>query len=193
MQLPLFPLNTVLFPGGPLPLQIFEPRYLELVKQSLKNDRPFGVCLIREGRETGEPATPYDHGTTARIVDWNQLSNGLLGISTVGEDRFIVRSHDVDENNLIIGDIAFLEEPESTAQPDGFDHMVSLLKLGLNQHRELYAQIEAQWEDTDWVTWRLAEVMISDNHLKLELLQTLDGQTRMAMVQAAIRKHASGA
>ena len=69
MKVPLFPLNTVLFPGGPLPLRIFETRYLEMVRDCVKNDEPFGVLLIRDGQEAGQ-ATTYDIGTLARIIDW---------------------------------------------------------------------------------------------------------------------------
>ena len=84
MKVPLFPLSTVLYPGGPLPLRIFEPRYLDMISDCLKNDRPFGVLLIRSGSETG-PATTYEVGTLARITDWYQGSDGLLGITAVGE------------------------------------------------------------------------------------------------------------
>ena len=82
MQVPLFPLNTVLFPGGPLPLRIFEPRYLAMVSDCVSNDSPFGVLLIRKGGETG-PASTHEVGTLARISDWYQGSDGLLGITAI--------------------------------------------------------------------------------------------------------------
>ena len=87
MNVALFPLSTVLYPGGPLPLRIFEPRYLDMISDCLKNDKPFGVLLIRSGSDTG-PATTYEVGTLARITDWYQGSDGLLGITAVGEQRF---------------------------------------------------------------------------------------------------------
>jgi len=77
----------VLFPGGPLPLRIFEQRYLDMISSCLKNDSPFGVLLIREGAEVG-PATTYDVGTLARITDWYQGSDGLLGVTATGSRRF---------------------------------------------------------------------------------------------------------
>ena len=76
-NIPLFPLGTVLFPGGPLPLRIFEPRYLDMVSDRMKQQSPFGVCLIRSGSEGGAPAELYRIGTLATIVDWNQLPDGL--------------------------------------------------------------------------------------------------------------------
>ena len=87
MQVPLFPLRTVLYPGGPLPLRIFEPRYIDMVSKCLKKDCQFGVLLIREGNEAGAAST-YNIGTLARITDWYQGSDGLLGITAVGEQRF---------------------------------------------------------------------------------------------------------
>ena len=83
MQVPLFPLNTVLFPGGPLPLRIFEPRYIDMISERMKADAPFGVLLIREGQEAGA-ATTFHIGTLARIADWYQGSDGLLGVTAIG-------------------------------------------------------------------------------------------------------------
>jgi len=97
VQIPLFPLNTVLFPGGPLPLRIFEARYVDMVSSCLKEDSPFGVLLIRDGGETGN-ATTHEIGTLARIVDWYQGSDGLLGVTAVGEQRFrLLSSHRQDD------------------------------------------------------------------------------------------------
>ena len=83
--LPLFPLNTVLFPGGPLSLRIFEPRYLDMVRRCLKERGGFGVVLILEGLEAGVVGRVADTGTSARIVDFDTLPDGLLGIVCVGE------------------------------------------------------------------------------------------------------------
>ena len=113
MQVPLFPLNTVLFPGGPLPLRIFEPRYLGLVSRCLKSDMPFGVLLIRDGGETG-PATTHNIGTLARITDWYQGSDGLLGITAIGEQRFRLIASERQDDGLNIGDVETLENEPTT-------------------------------------------------------------------------------
>ena len=97
----LFPLNTVLLPGGPLPLRIFEPRYLQMVSECLKHDRPFGVCLIAKGKEAGEAPVAHEYGTLARIEDWSQLPDGHLGITARGGERFIVRNTRVAANQLV--------------------------------------------------------------------------------------------
>jgi len=85
--IPLFPLNIVLFPDGPLPLRIFETRYVDMVRTCMREDRGFGVVLISAGLEAG-PAETYDVGTTAKIIDFHQLPDGLLGLSCVGQQRF---------------------------------------------------------------------------------------------------------
>src|SRR3954451_7087360 len=87
-QLSLFPLNTVLFPGGPLPLRIFEPRYVDMVRKCMREGAPFGVLLIRSGQEVGEVSSAASIGTSARIVDFHQMPDGLLGLICTGEQKF---------------------------------------------------------------------------------------------------------
>jgi len=86
--IPLFPLNTVLFPGMPLPLHIFEERYKLMINECVRDHKPFGVVLLKEGSEVGAPAVPHPIGTTARIVSLERLAEGRFNIETVGEDRF---------------------------------------------------------------------------------------------------------
>jgi len=88
VEIPIFPLGTVLFPGGVLPLKLFEARYLDMAARCMRSNSPFGVCLISEGGEVGEPAVPHGLGTIARIVDWDMSQPGLLFIKTVGGERF---------------------------------------------------------------------------------------------------------
>ena len=115
--LPLFPLHTVLFPGGRLALRIFETRYLDMIRRCLRDDACFGVCLIREGSEAGEPATFEPVGTSARIVDWSQRTDGLLGITAAGEQRFRVLRSAVQPDNLVVAEVEWLAEapPEQIA------------------------------------------------------------------------------
>jgi hypothetical protein len=110
-ELPLFPLHTVLFPGGRLALRIFEARYLDMIGRCLRDGGNFGVCLIRDGAEAGAPATFMSVGTSARIVDWSQMPDGLLGITAVGERRFCVRSSRVQADKLVLGEVDWLAEP----------------------------------------------------------------------------------
>ena len=109
MEIPLFPLRTVLYPGGPLPLRIFEQRYLDMISRCMKSESPFGVLLIREGSETG-PARTFDVGTLAQITDWYQGSDGLLGVTATGTDRFRRTSERRQDDGLLVGEIFKLIE-----------------------------------------------------------------------------------
>jgi Lon protease-like protein len=94
ISLPLFPLNTVLFPGQVLPLHIFEERYRRMIGQCIEKSWPFGVTLIQEGQEVGGPAKPFEVGTTARVTQVERLDDGRLNIISVGEMRFRIASLD---------------------------------------------------------------------------------------------------
>lgn len=104
-RIPLFPLHTVLFPGMALPLHIFEPRYRKMVHACLKHQTPFGVVLIRAGREVGGPAVPYYIGTLARIRHVEHLSDGRMNIEAVGEERFRLVELYAAQGEVHTGDI----------------------------------------------------------------------------------------
>ncbi|MGH6609641.1 MAG: LON peptidase substrate-binding domain-containing protein, partial [Burkholderiaceae bacterium] len=105
MQIPLFPLNTVIFPGGVLPLRIFEPRYLDMVSNSLRTDTGFGICLLRSGWETDRRARIHPMGTLCKIVDWTSLPDGLLGITAQAAARIRVVSSQMRSDNLMVGEV----------------------------------------------------------------------------------------
>ena len=184
----LFPLNVVLFPGGPLPLRIFEPRYLKMVSDCMKNDRPFGVCLIAEGREAGQAARPVEYGTLARIEDWNQLPDGHLGITARGGERFIISETRIAADQLITADIEVIDEPP--AQPgiaEEFQPLVDILQKALPQAGPLYQSPQPHWDDPDWVAYRLAELMPSDNEFRLEVLKAATPRRRLELVNERLR------
>ena len=108
-DLPLFPLRTVLYPGGELSLRIFEPRYIELVTQSIRNGQGFGICPILNGNEAGTPATTYDVGTLATITDWDQGKDGLLSIVVEGSRRFHLHGRRINERGLLVGSVSWFE------------------------------------------------------------------------------------
>lgn len=184
----LFPLNAVLFPDGPLPLRIFEPRYLKMVSNCMKNDRPFGVCLIAEGPEAGQAARPVDYGTLARIEDWNQLPDGLLGITARGAERFIVRETSVAADQLVIAEIEIIDEPPAQSGiEEEFQPLVEILQKALPQAGPLYQNMKPHWDDPNWVAYRLAELMPPDNEFKLEVLQAATPHRRLELVNERLR------
>jgi len=158
MEVALFPLNTVLFPGGPLPLRIFEPRYLDMISTCLKDEAPFGVLLIRDGVEAG-PATTWDIGTLARVADWYQGSDGILGITAIGTERFRLLSAGCREDGLNVGEIELLPPPPPLAVPPEFSALPHILETVLDDLGRLYEDLERRPDDACWVAWRFAEIL----------------------------------
>jgi len=108
---PIFPLQTVLFPGALLPLRIFEVRYMDMAKACLKEGSPFGICLIREGQEVGAPAVPEAVGCLARIAECDMEELGILKVTAEGLERFRIISSEVSRSGLIVGEVE-RHEPE---------------------------------------------------------------------------------
>ena len=113
-SVPMFPLRAVLYPGGPLPLRIFEPRYIDMIGRCVKEQSPFGVVMLLEGADVDTKVHTQATGTLARIVDWDQGADGLLGITALGEDRFRLLRMEQQEDGLTVADIEVLPaEPET--------------------------------------------------------------------------------
>ncbi len=182
VQLPLFPLYTVLFPGGPLPLRIFEPRYLDMISQCLKTDTGFGVVLIREGREVGEAAVPHTVGTVAQIVDWHMRHDGLLGVTAVGGRRFRIASVQVQPNQLSVAKAELLPEDPSDAVPAEYLPLVDLLRRLIDQAGHHYTSLPPRFADAGWVGCRLAELLPLGRARKQMLLQLDDPLQRLAQL-----------
>ncbi|HEX5766293.1 MAG TPA: LON peptidase substrate-binding domain-containing protein [Woeseiaceae bacterium] len=185
MQVPLFPLRTVLYPKGPLPLRIFEPRYLDMVSECLKNDRPFGVLLIRAGSETG-PAITYSTGTLAKIIDWYQGSDGLLGITAVGQQRFRLLHTERRKNNLDVGRIRILPENKNVPLPEEMKPLAKVLESVLDDLGSLYGAVERRYDDAGWVACRFAEILPIAPEVKQACLELDDPVERLNAVRKLI-------
>lgn len=179
VRIPLFPLHTVLFPGGPLPLRVFEPRYLQMIGDCLRSDTCFGVCLISDGREVGEAATPHNTGTTARIVDWHQRHDGLLGITARGERRFRVLAREVQRNQLAVAKVELLPEDDEMEVPAKYVALADLLRRILDQAGHHYADLPRRFGDAAWVGYRLAELLPLSLPRKQYLLEIEDPAARL--------------
>ena len=170
-EIALFPLRTVLFPGGPLRLRIFEPRYLDMVRAALKSGSEFGVLLLTSGGEVG-PAETVDCGTSARITDFDALPDGLLGIACRGARRFRLAIHRQQSDGLHVGRVRWLEEPQPAPLPPQFEQLGRLLGELLPQLRDEYGGSEQRLDDAVWVGYRLAEILplpLADRQRYLEL------------------------
>ena len=178
-RIPLFPLNNVLFPGGVLPLRIFEPRYLEMISTCMKEGSGFGIVLILSGHEVGEAAKTYEVGSYARIIDWTLRDDGLLGISVQSEGRFRILSSKVQPNQLIHAEVELLEEPQALAFPKEYSAAIDLLRDIINKVGGHYAELEPRYDDPLWVSGRLAELLPIELLQKQHLLQMDDPLQRL--------------
>jgi uncharacterized protein len=187
-EIPLFPLNTVLFPGGPLPLRIFEPRYVDMVRKCMREGSSFGVLLIRAGAEVGAVTSTADVGTSARIVDFNQMQDGLLGITCLGDKRYRVTSRRTQADGLHIGEVEWLAEPAEMPLPEEHRHLADLLNKVLPELGDLYSFVDRKLEDTAWVAARLAEILPISLIDKQSFLEMDDPRERLERLAPLIRR-----
>jgi uncharacterized protein len=180
--LPLFPLGTVLFPAGPLSLRIFEPRYLDMVRRCLREQTCFGVVLILDGAESGPVSAMAEIGTEARVVDFDTLPDGLLGIVCVGERRFRVLRHWRQSDGLNLASVEYLPCGPQCSLPEEFAPLGKFLRKLLPELGTGYAHVEAHYEDAGWVADRLSEVLPLAPAERLALLGLADPLVRLRQV-----------
>jgi len=186
--LPLFPLGSVLFPRGPLSLRIFETRYVDMVSRCLKENIGFVVILLVDGPAV-DRASSYAAaiGTEARIVDFNRLDDGLLGISCLGVSRVRVLRSWREPDGLNMGEIIDVPDAEAGAIPEQYGYLVDILKRVYPELGETYAGVEARWHEAGWVADRLAEIAPLDARVRQRLLEQLDPIERLQFLGPLIR------
>ena len=177
--IPLFPLHTVLFPGGPLPLRIFETRYTDMVRRCMREQLPFGVLLIEEGAEAGDVATTAAVGCSARIADFGALPDGLLGISCVGERRFRVQRVWREADGLNMGAVEWIAPRPAVALPADYSRLAATVRRALGELEDHYQHVERRFDDADWVGNRLAELLPIELADKQRLLEIDDPLARL--------------
>lgn len=183
----IFPLGTVLYPDGKLPLRIFEQRYLEMTKTCLREERPFGVCLIREGREVGTPAVPENIGCLARIESWDMPQLGVFQLLARGTDRFRLLDTRVAGNGLLSGTIEHLTDEPSETPVDPLCR--ELLQRVIERVGEEPFPAPLALDDPSWVAYRLAEILPFPPRRKQALLE-LDGpDARMDYLRELLAEH----
>lgn len=182
-DVPLFPLGTVLFPGGRLSLRIFEPRYLALVRECSRAGAPFGVLLIANGAEAGVPAETHGTGCLARIVDFSTLADGLLGIQCVGDRRFRLHQRRVREDGLALGAIELLAEDPVLEVPAEHVLLATVLRRAGEQVDGLLPTAQhADFDNAAWVAWRLGEILPLQMSERQILLQLDDPTQRLGRI-----------
>ena len=185
--LPLFPLKTVLVPGATLGLRVFEPRYLDLVRECGHDGSGFGICLILEGEEAGATTTSAAFGTEARIEDFGADAGGLLTLQVRGARRFHVRRTRVRDNGLVVAQVEWCDpDPDDELRPE---HAVlgMLLRGILEQVGGEHASAPpVRFDDAGWVGWRLAELLPLDDEQRQLLLQEDDPHARLDALLALL-------
>ena len=191
--LPLFPLNTVLFPEGLLPLRIFETRYLDMVRRCLRDDSRFVIVATEPERESGAlPAETdasagfYGVGTEAAIVDWDQRPDGLLGILVKGEARRVIHNARRADDGLWLGEVEPLPEYPEVSLPVDYASLADLLERLLDQLGTPWSHLERRFDDSTWVAARLTELLPIDLEIKQQLLEADDPIERLERLRAAM-------
>ena len=171
LQIPIFPLGTVLYPEGVLPLRIFEQRYLEMTKGCIRDNSVFGVCGIREGLEVGRPAIPYDTGCTARVAEWDMPHLGMFHLVVQGESVFRIQEQWTTKSGLLQAQVQLQPTPPPEPLSSEFAELAELLgkvmtKLGAGRFPR-----PARLDDAAWVAYRLGELLPLELDAKQRLLE----------------------
>ena len=185
MKLPIFALNTVLYPEGVLPLRVFEARYMDMCRACLTDKTPFGVCSITTGHEVGAPAAFASVGTIATIrwCDMEQL--GILNIVVEGGPRFAVLAREVGANGLAIAEVQLLDEVTTSAPPPA--GLVDLLQQAMKAIGDVSYLPERRFDDANWVSYRLAESLPLLLTVKQKLLEANDSDLRLLAIAEFVR------
>jgi Lon protease-like protein len=185
--LPLFPLKTVLFPGGLLPLKIFEQRYIEMAKACMKDAQPLGVCLITQGEEVAvTPGAAPEFatvGTLARITDFDMPQLGILHVVTEGSSRFKVQAHVVQPSGLAVGEVVPIPDEPPVPLAATYEPLVKLLELIATRVGPQNFPAAPRYDDASWVGYRLAEVLPLPLSIKQSMLEINDADVRLQVLR----------
>lgn len=201
--LPIFPLGVVLFPGGQLPLRVFEARYMDMVRKAMREGAEFGVCLLKTGHEVEEREVEIEEvGCRARIDDWNMEQLGVLQITTTGTGRFRILSRTVQPDGLMLAETEPIEPEMSVAVPAEAMPCQALLKRiverldaepdeASDEDRATPTPIAKPYllDDATWVGNRLCELLPIPLPAKQKLMALTDGPTRLEIVQRYLKQH----
>ena len=181
--MPLFPLQTVLFPGSVLPLRVFEARYMDMAARCLRDDSVFGVNLIAEGSETGKPARPFEFGVSARIRACDMTQPGLLQVTAWGERRYRVRRTEEGANGLLLAEVDWVSEPAECKVPENCAGLVALLRAIIDDVGSDHFPEPYHFDDAGWVGMRLASVLPIPMRARQGLLELNEPLDRLEVIR----------
>ncbi len=181
-KVPLFPLNTVLFPGGVLSLRVFERRYMDMAKRCLRDDTPFGVCLIREGQAPGAAPVPHEVGTLARVAQWDMAQLDTLQLRALGLQRFAILNYAAEADGLLTGEVVRLPLEAPLPLPSQHAACSALLKQMVARAGSSRFAPPLDYEDGVWVSYRLAEMLPLKASAKQNMLEMNDTLVRLEVL-----------
>lgn len=182
-ELPIFPLNTVLFPGGVIHLRIFEPRYLEMITQCMKAGSAFGVCLIADGREAGVPAEPHGVGVKAHLVDWDMEQLGLLHVTARGGERFRILTSHVSANGLRRAQVERILPELRLPVPETFADLAAALRRLVEKVGTEAVPTPHEFYDASWVGHRFCELLPLPLPAKQGLMELDEPLVRLEIIK----------
>ena len=182
IEIPIFPLGGVLFPGGVMSLKVFEQRYLDMAAHCMKNETPFGVCLIASGKEVADPATPHPVGTLAHIERGDMEQLGILMLGVRGGRRFRIVSRRQQADGLQYAQVTLLDEPPPRAVPPAQQALLPLLKKIASDLGSDKMPLPHAFDDATWVGYRLTEVVPVQALAKQKLLELDDPISRLEIL-----------
>ena len=182
IELPLFPLKTVLLPCNTLSLRVFETRYIHIIAECMREDSTFGIILIYKGEETLGDTDIHSIGTTAKISDWQDRADGLLGVTALGLERFEIISTRVQDNGLTLGKVRILTETAEVEIPEQFFYMQELLNHISAQEGNMQDNNQSFSE----MMYRLIYQLPLDTNLKQRLLEIPNCGDRAVILHAEL-------
>ena len=184
-RLPLFLLNTVLFPEQRLPLRVFEARYMDMVTDSLKTEQPFGIVQIRSGSEVGGVAEPEDVGTLAHIEGWEMTEPGVLHILVRAGRRFAIDRVD-RHSKLVLADVNLWDDEAAVTIPEEHAQMADFIRRIIQEFDAHRIAEPYRFEDASWVGMRLAQLLPVEPALKQRWLELRDPLVRLGSIHEAL-------
>jgi uncharacterized protein len=183
LEIPLFPLDTVLFPGGVLPLKIFEQRYLDMAAACMKEKRPFGICLIATGKEVGGVAEPHAVGTLAEIAHWEMEQLGILMITAHGGKRFRILESYAAPDKLLRATVEVIDDDGPLPMPPERQRLLPLLRRVASDIGPARFPEPHRFDDAEWVGYRITEILPVQNLAKQKLLELEDPLSRLEILE----------
>ena len=187
-SVPLFPLKSIVLPGGIFPLRIFERRYIDMVKNCIKDETGFCIVLVRNDTKDKYIDDIYNYGCYVKITDWNQLEDGLLGITVEGQSKVQILNSKLNDNNLLCGNIELRSDEKEYMIPQKYIILSKFYKKIYPGIKNFISYKNERYSDASWIGFRLTECLPLDSHVKNQLIAINNGIERLEKLDEIINK-----